>query len=132
VKTQDRMVGIGAAVLIVDDEPGMCWALDQILRGIGIASVAVTSGQEALRVAQGQRFRLAFVDAKLPDAEGMELAHRIRGANPGIHIVLVSGYFYGNDPEVLRAAAAGVIDGFVGKPFLHDEVRAIVRGALAA
>lgn len=122
---------VEAAVLIVDDEPGMCWALDHILRRSGIVSVTATTGQEALRLAARQRFRLAFVDAKLPDAEGLELARRIREANPEIRIVLVSGYFYGDDPVVREAAAAGVIDGFVSKPFLHDEVRAVAQTALA-
>jgi len=125
------MIGNDTAVLIVDDEPGMCWALGHILRGNGIVSVAATTGQEALRLAARERFHLAFVDAKLPDAEGLDLARRIREANPGIRIVLVSGYFYGDDPEVLQAAAAGVINGFVSKPFLHDEVRTIARAALA-
>ncbi len=109
----------------------MCWALDHILRRSGIVSVTATTGQEALRLAARQRFRLAFVDAKLPDAEGLELARRIREANPEIRIVLVSGYFYGDDPVVREAAAAGVIDGFVSKPFLHDEVRAVAQTALA-
>lgn len=125
------MTSSAAAVLIVDDEPGMCWALGHILRGSGIVSVTATTGQEALRLAARQRFRLAFVDAKLPDAEGLELARRIREADPGIRIVLVSGYFYGDDPEVLQAAAAGIINGFVSKPFLHDEVRAIAQTAFA-
>ncbi|MBI3626277.1 MAG: response regulator [Candidatus Rokubacteria bacterium] len=125
------MIRSDAAVLIVDDEPGMCWALGHILKGSGIVSVTATSGQEALRLAERQRFRLAFVDAKLPDAEGLELARRMREADPGIRIVLVSGYFYGDDPEVLQATAAGVINGFVSKPFLHDEVRTIARAALA-
>ena len=128
---ENAMIGNDAAVLIVDDEPGMCWALGHILRGSGIVSVAATSGQEALRLAERQRFRLAFVDAKLPDTEGLELARRMREADPGIRIVLVSGYFYGDDPEVLQAVVAGVINGFVSKPFLHDEVRTIARAALA-
>ena len=125
------MTSSAAAVLIVDDEPGMCWALGHILRGSGIVSVAATSGEEALRLVQRERFYLAFIDAKLPDAEWRELARRIREANPGIPIVLVSGYFYGDDPEVLQAVVAGVINGFVSKPFLHDEVRTIARAALA-
>ncbi|MBI2524988.1 MAG: response regulator [Candidatus Rokubacteria bacterium] len=125
------MIGDEAAVLIVDDEPGMCWALDHILRRSGIASVTATTGQEALHLAARQRFRLAFVDAKLADAEGLELARRIRAADPGIRIVLVSGYFYGDDPEVLEAAASGVINAFVSKPFLHDEVRTLASAALA-
>ena len=127
---EHAMIRSDAAVLIVDDEPGMCWALGHILRGSGIVSVTATTGEEALRLAERQRFRLAFVDAKLPDAEGLDLARRIREANPGVPIVLVSGYFYGDDPEVLQAAAAGVISGFLSKPFLHDEVLAIARAAL--
>ena len=128
---ENPMIRTDVTVLIVDDEPGMCWALGHILRGSGIVSVAATSGQEALRLAARERFHLAFVDAKLPDAEGLDLARRIREANPGIRIVLISGYFYGDDPEVLQAAVAGVINGFVSKPFLHDEVRTIARAALA-
>ncbi len=127
----DAVTSSDASVLIVDDEPSMCWALGHILKGSGIVSVTATTGQEALRLAQRQRFHLAFIDAKLPDAEGVELARRIREVNPGISIVLVSGYFYGDDPEVLQASAAGVISGFLSKPFLHDEVRAIARAALA-
>ena len=45
--------------------------------------------------------------------------------------MLISGYFYGDDSEVLQASAAGIINGFVSKPFLHDEVRAIAQTALA-
>jgi DNA-binding NtrC family response regulator len=131
VTVEHAMIRNDTAVLIVDDEPGMCWALGHILRGSGIVSVTAATGQEALRLAARQRFRLAFVDAKLPDAEGLDLARRFREADPGIRIVLVSGYFYGDDPEVLQAAAAGVINGFVSKPFLHDEVRAIAQTALA-
>ena len=127
----DAVTAREASVLIVDDEPSMCWALGHILKRSGIVSVTATTGEDALRLAQWQRFHLAFIDAKLPDAEGVELARRIREGNPGMAIVLVSGYFYGDDPEVLRASAAGVISGFRSKPFLHDEVRAIARAALA-
>ena len=125
------MTAGGTVALIVDDEPDMCWALRHILEGNGIVSVTATSGNETLRLVQGQRFHLIFIDAKLPDADGIELARRIREVNPGIPIWLVSGYFYGDDPEVLRALAAGVISGFLSKPFLHEEVRAIARATLA-
>ena len=124
-------IGSGAVVLIVDDEPDMCWALGHVLKESGIVSVTATSGQEALLLARQQRFNLAFIDAKLPDAEWRELARRIREANPGIPIVLVSGYFYDDDPEVLQASTEGVINGFLSKPFLHEEVRTITRSTLA-
>lgn len=125
-------IGSEPVVLIVDDEPGMCWALGHILKSSGIGSVATSSGQEAMRVARRRRFHLTFLDAKLPDADWRELARLIRAANPGIPIVLVSGYFYGDDPEVLRASEDGAINGFLSKPFLHEEVRAMAQTMLAS
>jgi len=126
------MIGSGAVVLIVDDEPDICWALSEILKGSGIVSLTATCGQEALDLARRQRFLLAFIDAKLPDVEWRELARLIREANPGIPIVLVSGYFYGDDPEVLQACTEGVISDFLSKPFLHEEVRTMARRTLAS
>jgi DNA-binding NtrC family response regulator len=118
-----------ATVLIVDDEPDVCWALQRILKAGGILSVTTASGHEALRLARQEPLLLAFVDAKLPDGEGLELARRLREAAPGLRTVLISGYFYRDDAEIVEALAAGVIDSFVGKPFRHEEIRAIVRNA---
>lgn len=126
------MIRNGAAdVLIVDDEPDICWALTHILKGMGIVPVTTTSGREALRLARSQRFALAFVDAKLPDLDGLDLARRIREGDAAVRIVLVSGYFYRDDAEVRQAMAAGLITDFVGKPIPHEEVQAIAREVLS-
>lgn len=109
-------------VLIVDDEPDICWALGHILKGTGIASVTVTSGREALRLAKRHHFHLIFVDAKLPDLDGLDFARLIREADARVRVVLVSGYFYCDDAEVRQALAAGVISGFISKPYQHEEV----------
>jgi DNA-binding NtrC family response regulator len=116
-------------VLIVDDEPDVCWALERILNASGILSVVTGSAHEALRLVGRERFLLALVDAKLPDGEGLEVARRIREAAPGLRTVLISGYYYTDDSEVVEAMAAGVIDGFVSKPFQHDEIRKLARDA---
>ena len=118
-------------VLIVDDEPDICWALYHILKASAIASVTVTDGREALRQAKRHQFHLIFVDAKLSDSDGLDLAHLIREADAQVRVVLVSGYFYCDDDEVRQALAAGVINGFISKPFEHEEVLAIAREALA-
>ena len=123
------MTGSGAAVLIVDDEPDVCWAFKRILNASGILSVVTASADEALRLARRERFRLAFIDAKLPDGEGLELARRMREAAPGLRTVLISGYYYPDDPDVVQALASGVINGFVNKPFQHDEIRKLARVA---
>ncbi len=120
-----------AEVLIVDDEGDVCWALTHVLKQSGVESLSANTSGEALAMARAHRFRLVLVDAKLPDLDGIELARRLREANPDAPIFLISGYFHGDDIEVRQAVATGLISGFISKPFLHDEVRRIVRRALA-
>ena len=108
--------------LIVDDEPDMCWALEYMLKKNGILSKRALSGQEAISLMESNRFRAAFLDAKLPDIEGLELARRLRDIDPVIHIVMISGYFYRDDNDVQNALAEWLIKGFIGKPFDHDEI----------
>jgi len=113
-------------VLVVDDEPDMCWALEHILETNGVRAKRALTAQEALTLLESERFPLVFLDAKLPDMEGLELARQIREMNPSVRIVVVSGYFYREDEAVRKALAEGLICGFVAKPFLHDEIRKVI------
>ena len=108
--------------LIVDDEPDMCWALGHLLKKNGLCSKIATSGMDALQLMRNNRFPMAFLDAKLPDIDGLELARRIRRIDPAICIVMVSGYYYGDDAAIQQALSEGLIRGFIGKPYLHDEI----------
>ena len=115
--------------LIVDDEPDMCWALEHILKKNAFLSKTALTGQEALTLMEADRFRLAFLDAKLPDMEGLDLAKELRKIDPAIYIVMVSGYFYRDDDAVREAIAKGLIKDFIGKPFDHDEILKVIKNA---
>ena len=117
--------------LIVDDEPEMCWVLEQVLRKSGYDCLRALSGQEALSLVETHEFRMIFLDAKLPDMEGLELARRIRNLHPGIDIVMVSGYFYRDDETIEKALSSGLIRTFIGKPFDHKEILATIRIGLS-
>jgi len=117
--------------LIVDDEPEMCWVLEQVLRKSGFACLRALSGQEALSLIAAHDFRMIFLDAKLPDVEGLELAKNILHNHPGIDIVMVSGYFYRDDVTIERAMSSGLIRAFISKPFDHEEILGIIRTRLA-
>lgn len=109
-------------VLIVDDEKEMCWALEHILNKSGIRAIKAYSGEEAIGLTQSNQFNIAFVDAKLPDMEGLELAHQLHELLKELPIVMVSGYFYKDDEMVQKAIANGVICEFIGKPFLNEDI----------
>ena len=110
------------AILIVDDEPDVCWALEHILAERDLRVEKAATGRQAIDLIKSTTFRLIFLDAKLPDAEGCRLARRIRALSPAATIIMVSGYYYRDDLSIQQAVAEGVIHGFIGKPFVHSEV----------
>ncbi|MEJ2718256.1 MAG: response regulator [Deltaproteobacteria bacterium] len=113
--------------IIVDDEPDMCWALENLLRQEGFATQKAESGQEALRLIESRRFKVAFLDVKLPDIDGIELAHRIKSVDATIDIVIVSGYYYQEDEPVQEALKQGLICAFVAKPYFHSDIVDLLR-----
>ena len=116
--------------LIVDDEPEMCWVLEHVFKRAGYNCFSALSGQEAMALAETTDFRLVFLDAKLPDIEGLELARQIRRRLPGIPIVMISGCFYEDDDTIKMALFSGLIQHFISKPFEHTEILRIVQDYL--
>ena len=110
-------------ILVVDDESDMCWALENILCPAGYAVTTTGSSAEALEQVSRETYAAAFVDAKLPDLDGLELAALIRQQSPHTAVVLISGYFYQEDITINEGLQQGLFIGFVAKPFDLKEVR---------
>lgn len=117
-------------ILVVDDEPDMCWALERILRPAGYVVATTTGGAEALELVVKQPYAAAFVDAKLADLDGLELAALIRQQSPHTAVVLISGYFYEEDKAITEGLQKVLFVGFIAKPFSLEEVRRMARQAV--
>jgi DNA-binding response OmpR family regulator len=123
-----------ATVLVVDDEPDVCWALQTLLRRNGFTVVTVGGGAEALQWLKQATLacRLILLDAKLADIEGVELARRIRAETfCTAPVILVSGYFYKDDSIVQDNLRSGLISTFVTKPVHHDELLKAIHAVLS-
>ena len=117
-------------ILIVDDEPEICWILENIISKAGFTSLNALSASEALSLIKSNKFRMVFLDAKLSDEDGLELAQQLHNTDAGLPIAIVSGYFYQNDQVIEEALLSGRITAFIGKPFDNDEIlRTITRNA---
>src|SRR5271157_854318 len=117
--------------LIVDDEPGVCWALEYLLTCKGLPCQKAQTAHAALDLMKTHRFQLAFLDVTLPDMNGLELARQLRKLDPFLRFVIVSGYLNNEAAAVAQARAEGLISACISKPFLHEEILRVI-GVLTA
>jgi len=112
-------------ILVVDDEPAICWLFESVLQPLGYTVTTTASGLEGLRLWNETYHGLVFIDSLLPDARGIEVAAYIRQRRPETAIVLISGSRYDQD----ELAAAGLQENqltiFLPKPFNLNEMRTI-------
>lgn len=115
-------------VLIVDDERDICWALESIVRQMDLKPVSVINAEIALKHLQTCPFKLAFVDVRLPDMDGIKLARLVRETFPYLPIILISGYYY-RDDQTIKEDLGKLFVAFIEKPFNVKEVRQVVQKA---
>jgi DNA-binding NtrC family response regulator len=115
-------------VLVVDDDKDMCWVLEVALAGLGCAVTTVDSARSAISSVAERAFPIAFVDARLPDMDGLRLIEELRRLRPTMRIIMISGYYLEDDMRISDAVRACEIDGFLAKPFQIDAVAAAGMG----
>ena len=92
------------AILLVDDNPQILWAMDRLMRPTGHDITPVATAEEALAAAGKQRFDLLVSDIGLPDMSGWELMRELRQIRP-IHGIAVSGFV--DDEDRAKSLEAG-------------------------
>ena len=114
-------------ILVVDDDQDMCWVLEAALAGLGYVVETVGTARNAIASVADHAFPVAFVDARLPDIDGLRLVEELRGLRPSMRIIMISGYYLEDDARILKAMRESRIDGFLAKPF---QIEAIVKAAI--
>jgi CheY-like chemotaxis protein len=81
-------------VLLVDDDKAVAAVTRALLEWIGFDVTTPGNSIEAMEIlrADAIQFDLMFTDHTMPDITGPELAQLARRLNPGIAIVITSGY----------------------------------------
>lgn len=118
-------------VLVVDDEPGVCWALDLFLTGKGFSVVTAQTAAEALGLIKSRKFHIALIDSRLPDMTGIELTQEIRaGPACSTKFILISGFFSDDDVTIRAHLSSGLFSAYIPKPIRHDRLLDTVKLAL--
>lgn len=116
-------------ILIVDDELALLAVMEQYLSRLGYQVAACPSGQQAWQSFQSQpsSYSLVIADVSMPDMSGQQLLQKMLDLNPGIGILLCSGYPF--DLSTLPASVRSRV-GFLQKPFAPNMLAAAVEQLL--
>jgi CheY-like chemotaxis protein len=120
----------GGRVLVVDDEPIVCFSLERLLSSEGDV-VAETSAHAALaRIEAGERFDVILCDLLMPEMDAPALYERLREIAPAQadRMVFVTG---GAFTMRARDFLARVPNERLSKPFDVEALRGLVRARMA-
>jgi PAS domain S-box-containing protein len=123
--------GSGELVLVVEDEASIREATRRVLAGHGYRVLTAACGEEALAIAarEPEPVDVLLTDVMMPNMLGTEVADRLRGMQPGLRVLFMSGYAQG----LLSAQGAEQPRmELIEKPFTHPELLAKVREVLSA
>ncbi len=111
-------------ILIVEDEEHLARLLTEVLGREGHAADTAFDGRTALSRALTEDFDLLIVDWMLPDLDGVQVVKRLRAADVGVPVLMLTARSQMEDRvEGLDAGA----DDYLPKPFAFPELLARVR-----
>ena len=130
-ESSSGLEGKGESILLVEDESEVRVLAARVLVSAGYDVVAVgnvAEGEAALRK-QGAHFDVVFSDVVLPDGNGVELVEKALIRNPGMAVLISSGY---TDERSRWQTIQNRGFPFLAKPHSPTRLLSAIRGVLAA
>jgi len=123
-------LGDGETILIVEDDPLVRNFAELCVQSFGYDAITAESSDDALRkFFEAGRIDVLFTDLVMPGGlSGWEVAERIRGENPDVHVIFSSGYAI-ESLKARRKLPEGVA--FLGKPYRKAQLARCLKQAIS-
>jgi two-component system nitrogen regulation response regulator GlnG len=114
-------------VLIVDDEPSICWGFRELLTDEGYDVSVASSAEEAFVLADRSVPDAVVLDVRLPGRDGLSTIQDLRRRIGPAPIIVITAF--GNLDTAVRALEEGAYD-YLTKPFDLEQICDVLRRAL--
>jgi CheY-like chemotaxis protein len=121
-------------VLVVDDDPMVCIAIEVCLKRQGFDVTVADGGEAGMRALEQATFDVMLIDVFMPHMRGFESIRIFHDRAPDIPIVAMSGYAFANTeraPDFLRMTLELGAARCLRKPFTPNALLATVKECLA-
>lgn len=115
-------------ILVVDDELNICRSCTKVLTKLDYEVDYALNGYDALKMMDTEPFDIIITDLKMSSLGGMEVLRRVKDTYPDTLVIVMTGY--ASVSSAVEVMKIGALD-YLPKPFTPDELRAIVRQAVA-
>ena len=117
------------SVLVVDDDTSLREFLEIFFKREGYKVFLAESAEEAIQIMAEESVDLVLSDVRLPGMDGVALLKHIKAEYPSLPVILITAF--ASMETAVSAMKEGAWD-YITKPFNLDELRKVVRQALAA
>jgi PAS domain S-box-containing protein len=116
-------------ILLIEDEPEVRRVCALTLRRLGYDVLVADDEQHAIKICASHEHPpdAVLVDVVMPRISGLALAERLRGLQPGLKVLFMSGY---SDQRVVHASTLTATAAFIHKPFTPDALGKQLRALL--
>lgn len=115
-------------ILVVDDEPSVCFLLkEELSENKKFSVVTANDGAEALNHLLQKPFDVVLLDVRMPRMSGMDVLRFIKEHHPTTQVIMLSNY--ADVKTAIEATKLGAYD-FVSKPYNREELFATVHRAI--
>lgn len=117
-----------ARILLADDDSTLRDLVRRALEADGHSVDVAQDGLEALDQLTAQKAEVLVSDVNMPGLDGVSLSVRAVADNPGLRVLLMSGFPEELDrAKTIKAARIGTLS----KPFTLDQIRASLKALMA-
>jgi FixJ family two-component response regulator len=106
-------------VFVVDDDPSMREAVQDLIASVGLQARGFASPREFLEAARPDAPACLVLDVRLPGSSGLNFQQELAQAGVHIPVIFITGH--GDIPMSVRAIKAGAVE-FLTKPFRDQEL----------
>lgn len=115
------------AILIVDDDPDIALALNDLLGHEGYRVKVAGTGAEAIAKAKAGSFAAALLDVMLPDMDGLSVLTLLKEIDPSLPVIMLTAFV---DVAKKYGSLTEGAFGYLTKPYDAEELKALVRRAV--
>lgn len=117
-----------AGILIVDDEPAICWGLAELARQLKHDPQTASSAEQAFAIAKKSNAAVILLDVRLPGIDGLTAIAQLRQLLPSAKIIVMTAH--GDLSTAVEAVRQGAFE-YIVKPFDTRQIEHLIARAIA-